>query len=572
MELCIQGHPFTVLPGESLGHVIGRLGLDAPALSERPLAARLAGETLQLHFVPLESAEGTPRPAPILEQALAAGCGELSLVYYKSFWGRRIYERTLLFVFLLAMHRCFPGAKTRIDYAVGAGLFARVEKEPALTSRDAEIIKAEMEAIVSEDLPLVRRRLSLKEARAGFEALGRTDQLALLDWRPFPYFDVYGQGDYMDYFYGEMAPSTGYASVFDLIYHEGGLMLLRPDPDNPDRPAAFCHMPKLSATLQESSRWGELMHCGDVAQLNTMVKEGTVRELIRVNEALHEKKYAAVADQVVAKGARVVLIAGPSSSGKTTSANRLSTQLRVLGKTPVLLSLDDYYIDRDKVEREPDGSIDLEHIRTIDTALFSEHLAALLRGETVELPSFDFVIQRRVWKGHRLTIGPDTVLIIEGLHSLNPALLGDAVPPEQVFKFYVSALTTLNLDDHNRIPTTNLRLLRRMVRDYETRGASIEQTLSMWSSVRRGEERWIFPYQETADAMMNTTLVYEPAVLKKHIYPMLLAVPPENPWYDQVRAIVKFLNYFTEAEVEDEIPPTSILREFVGGNAFYRKG
>ena len=412
--------------------------------------------------------------------------------------------------------------------------------------------------------------MDIDDAIDFFASDGQTDKVNLLEWRRFTYFDVYGVGDYKDYFYGEMLPSTGFVSVFDLRLEDGGVLLLRPDPQNPAVPAPSRPMPKLAAVFRESDEWGRLMHCGVVAELNDMVRTGDIRQLIRVNEALHEKRYAQIADEIIARGARAVLIAGPSSSGKTTSANRLCTQLRVHGKSPVLMSLDDYYIDRDKIQPDENGQIDLEHINTIDTALFAEDLSRLLAGETVEMPRFDFKTGKRVMDGHTLRLDADTPLIIEGLHGLNPALLPASFDQSLIYRLYVSALTTLNLDDHNRISTAEIRLLRRMVRDHETRGATIEHTLSMWDSVRRGEERWIFPYQEQADAMFNSALVYEPAVLKKHIFPLLQAVRPDSPYFDEVRGIVKFLNYILEANVEDEIPPTSVLREFIGGNTFYR--
>ena len=265
-----------------------------------------------------------------------------------------------------------------------------------------------------------------------------------------------------------------------------------------------------------------------------------------------------------------MMLAGPSSSGKTTSANRLATQLRVHGKKPILMSLDDYYIDRDKIAPGPDGKLDLEHINTIDVALFRENMACLLAGDAVELPCFNFVTGRREWKGRILTLDENSVIIVEGLHGLNPAMLPENVEKSLIFRLYVSPLLPLNLDDHNRIPTSYLRLLRRIVRDYETRGASVQHTLSMWDSVRRGEQRWIFPYQENADVIFNSSTLYELAVLKKHIFPLLTAVQPEDECYDAVRNIVKILNYIQQADVDDEIPPTSLVREFIGGNTFYR--
>jgi len=312
------------------------------------------------------------------------------------------------------------------------------------------------------------------------------------------------------------------------------------------------------------------MECETAADLNDLVRSGKIRELIRVNEALHEKRYSQVADMVCERGAKAVMLAGPSSSGKTTSANRLATQLRVHGKKPILMSLDDYYIDRDKIAPGPDGQLDLEHINTIDIGLFRDHLLRLLQGETVELPSFNFITGRREWKGHLLSLHDNSVIIVEGLHALNPILLPEDLDRQLIFKLYVSPLLPLNLDDHNRIPTSYLRLLRRIVRDYETRGSSVQRTLSMWDSVRRGEKRWIFPYQESADVIFNSSTLYELAVLKKHIFPLLTAVEPEDSCYEQVRAIVKILNYILEADVDDEIPPTSLVREFIGGNSFYR--
>lgn len=320
----------------------------------------------------------------------------------------------------------------------------------------------------------------------------------------------------------------------------------------------------------ESKHWCSLMECETVADLNDLVVNGQIRELIRVNEALHEKKYAQVADEICERGARAVMLAGPSSSGKTTSANRLATQLRVHGKRPILMGLDDYYIDRDKILPGPDGKLDLEHINTIDTDLFRQHLQELLAGKEVELPIFNFRTGKREWHGHKMQIHAETVIIIEGLHALNPLLLSEDLDPSLVYKFYVSALLPLNLDDHNRIPSSTLRLMRRTVRDLEGRGSSVEQTMSMWDSVRRGEEKWIFPFQEQADVIFNTSTIYELAVLKRHIYPLLAAVPPEKPCYEQVRSIVKILNYVQEADVDDEIPPTSLVREFIGGNSYYK--
>ena len=570
MQFTIDGITTDVQPGESLLTVVRRLGLDSADLRTRPLAANIAGETFTLNYVPLREEQGGANQRVTLRRAIQAANGVISLLRYDSARGNRVYERTMLFVFLLAMRELYPKTQVRINYAVGAGLFASVGDHMRLSQQDVDRIKKAMREIVAADLTLERKRLDIEDAIEFFSADGQQDKVRLLKYRQFSFFDVYRQDDYVDYFYGEMAPSTGYASVFDLQAQKGGLLLIRPSAEDPNKPAKHVSLPRLSSVFSESEEWGNLMHCGVVADLNDMVLSGEVRTLIRVNEALHEKRFAQLADEIIERGARAVLIAGPSSSGKTTSANRLCTQLRVHGKTPILVSLDNYYLNREALKPGPDGTIDLEDIATLDIPQFQNDLTQLLRGEEVELPLFDFVTQHRCEKGIKLRVDENTPLVIEGLHGLNPSLLPDAIDKKLIFRLYVSALTTLNLDDHNRVPTTYLRLLRRMVRDHETRGASVERTLSMWDSVRAGEEKWIFPFQEDADAIFNTTLIYEPAVLKKHIFPLLEAVPPESIYYDEARSIVKFLNYFVEADVEDEIPPTSILREFIGGNTFYR--
>ena len=392
----------------------------------------------------------------------------------------------------------------------------------------------------------------------------------MLSWRQADYFDEYCYGDFSDYYYGEMMPSTGFLTVWDVIPAENGFIFVYPDDQNPEKMADVPSMPNFFSVFSEGEHWCTLMECETVADLNDMVQSGRIRELIRVNEALHEKRYSQVADMVCQRGARTVMLAGPSSSGKTTSAHRLATQLRVHGKKPVLMSLDDYYIDRDKIAPGPDGKLDLEHINTLDCELFRQDMAALLRGEEVELPTFNFLTGRREWRGKHMRLAPDSVVIVEGLHGLNPAMLPEDVDSNLIFRMYVSPLLPLNLDNHNRIPTSYLRLLRRIVRDYETRGASVQHTLSMWDSVRSGEKRWIFPYQENADVIFNSSTLYEIAVLKKHIFPLLTAVEPEDPCYEAVQGIVKILNYVLEADVDDEIPPTSLVREFIGGNSFYR--
>ena len=566
MELYIDNIPITPEPGESLLTLIRRLNLDACSLSKRPIAAKIAGEVFNLNYIPVRNKD-VEEDRLSIRRAMEASKGQIHLLYYNDPAGKDVYARTVQFVLFLALHQLYPKAKAKMNCTVGPALFVEVSDADDFS---VDAVKAQFQKLVNEDAPLLRRRTTTEDAAQRYLRAGNDDKARLLSWRKEAYFDQYTYGDFADYYYGELAPSMGYLSVWDIQPVEGGLLFVYPDDNEPDRVASYTHMPNFIQVNRESKRWCELMECETVADLNDLVQNGRIRELIRVNEALHEKRYAQVADEICRRGARAVMLAGPSSSGKTTSANRLATQLRVHGKKPILMSLDDYYIDRDKIAPGPDGRLDLEHINTIDTELFRSHLKALLSGEEIQLPSFNFVTGKREWQGHKMKLNPQTVIIIEGLHALNPVLLPEDLDRKLVYKFYVSALLPLNLDDHNRIPSSLLRLMRRTVRDLETRGSSVERTMSMWDSVRRGEHRWIFPYQETADTIFNSATVYELAVLKKHIYPLLKAIQPEEPCYEQVRSLVKILNYVLEANVDDEIPPTSLVREFIGGNSFYK--
>lgn len=566
MKLTFDGNQIQTTPGTSLLQLVRQLGLNGTSLADCPLAAKIAGEVFNLNYIPLREKDTLP-DRPSIRRAMAASGGEIHLLRYHDAAGREVYARTAQFVIFLAIHRLWPNARAKMDCAVGGGQFFAV-----FGCKDFSVrrLKAEIQKLVQMDIPLIRKRLTTQEAIAYFKALGQEDKARLLSWRKEDYFDVYTFEDYANYFYGELAPSTGYLRVWDIQQKAGGFMFIYPDPQEPDLVADYKESPHLFEMFSEGEKWGYLMDCQTVADLNELTDSGRIRELIRVNEALHEKNYSRVADLVCQRGARAVMLAGPSSSGKTTSANRLATQLRVHGKKPIYMGLDDYYIDRDKIAPGPDGKIDLEHINTIDTELFGKHLQALLEGEAVEIPVFNFKTGRREWRGHVMKMTKDTVFIIEGLHALNPVLLPPSLDQQMVFKLYVSPLLPLNLDDHNRIASSYLRLLRRIVRDYEGRGATVERTIGMWDSVRAGEEKWIFPFQENADVIFNSSTLYELAVLKKHIFPLLTAVGPEESCYDEVRAIVKVLNYVQEADVDDEIPPTSLVREFIGGNTFYR--
>ena len=553
MNMILEGKPCEMAAGQTILEKIKELGLEGSSLAERPLAARIGGEIFNLSYTPMHEAE-------------------IDLVYFGDEEGVRVYERTLQFVLIMCMRKLFGHARVFVHYSLGKGVYMTVDKEPAFSKEDCELLKAEMERVTKLDLKLQRKRMNIQDAIDFYEKDGQTDKAKLLKWRRFSYFDVYrcpDYSDYIDYYYGETAPSTGYVGVFDVHWLEGGLMMMRPAREEPDHPAPYVEYPKMSAVFKRTDDWGKLMTCSTANELNTRVENGSVRELIRVNEALHEKMYAKTADAIIERGAKAVMIAGPSSSGKTTSANRIATQLRAEGLDPIMISLDNYYCDRRFCPRDENGELDFEHINALDIKRFNHDLKLLMAGEEVETPIFDFVSQKPKEEGHVLRCSKDQLLIIEGIHGLNPMMLGEGIDREKVFKVYVSALTTINLDDHNRVRTTDLRILRRLVRDYETRGASMERTLSMWASVRRGEKRWIFPFQEEADMILNTILHYEPAIMKRHVYPLLLTVPPESEYYCMARTIVKYLNYFLEANVEDEIPPTSVLREFIGGNTFY---
>ena len=483
--------------------------------------------------------------------------------------GRRIYERTLQFIFLTAVHRLYPDERVRIRHSFAQGLYIDLPNL-AVTEDVVAQIHREMRDIVEANLPVRRSQVSVEDAKSYFARTNQTDRLRILNYRRFPHFTLYRIDGLDDYFYGEMAVNTGACAVFDLKPYAEGILLQMPDVKAPSRPAPFADLPHLIHTYSEAARWHAILNCENVADLNDMVRDRRLREFIRVNEALQERRIQQIADQFIASGARLLLIAGPSSSGKTTFSHRLSIALRVHGLRPVKVSLDDYYIDRDRIPLEPDGTRDFERIETLDIPLLCDHLARLLAGERVELPEFDFKTGTRAPHTHPLKVEGDQPIIIEGIHGLNDRLTA-SVAPEMKFKVYISPLTMLNLDDHNRIRTTDARLLRRIVRDYQFRGTPPEETLAMWASVRRGEENYIFPFQEKADAMFNSSLTYELCIMKKYAYPALQAVGPESPYYTLARRLVKFLNYIQTADVEDEIPVNSILREFIGGCCFYRE-
>ncbi len=480
---------------------------------------------------------------------------------------RRIYERSARLILLLALRDVCPGATLRVEHSIGQGVYMNV-RGVSLTAALVRRIEGRMHEIVRRNLPIVKSRWTREEAIAYFSRQGQEDTVRLLAYRPFEHFDVYTCDGLSEYFYGDMARSTGEIDRFALRFYYPGMVLLLPGEDLSGPIAPFAERPQLMRTYAEANEHSRILRCETTADLNDIIARGEGRTFIRVSEALQERGIAHIAERIVARGARVVFIAGPSSSGKTTFANRLAIQLRVSGKHPVAISLDDYYLNREDVPLGPDGEPDLECLQSIDVSLFNEQLVELLAGREVERPRYSFYTKRREATGVKLRLNPDDVLIVEGIHGLNDELSCD-IPSELKFRVYVSALTQLNLDCHNRIRTTDVRLMRRMVRDHRTRATDALETMQMWDKVRMGEEKYIFPFQERADVMFNTSLLYEIAVLKKYAYPMLKSIGKDSPYYTRSRRLCKFLHYFKDLNDEDEIPPTSILREFIGGCTFY---
>ncbi len=533
---------YETLPGESWHDACVRLGLKGV------LAVLVGGQP-----------EGLSRPAE----------GDAAALTFQDEEGRRVYERSLRLVLLLAAQRVMPGARLRIENSYGSGVLVTV-RNASISDTLVKKLENEMRSICRQALPFTLHVVSKEEAISYFNSIGQSDKAELLtQWREKQSFNLYECGEVKDYFYGEMAYDTSCVSVFSLSPVGGGFVLSLPTVEKPDVPGTIASTSKLLETYTESNAWLRILEVENVSDLNRLTLKGELREFIRVNEALMDMRIGRIAEQIVERNARLVLIAGPSSSGKTTFCHRLFTALRVHGAKPVKLSLDDYYLDRDKVPLDEEGNPDLECVEALDVPLINKQLKRILEGEAVEVPTFDFVTQKRAQATHTVKVDTHAPILIEGIHGLNDRLTS-SVPANQKFKIYISALMNLNLDDHNRIRSTDARLIRRLVRDSRFRGTPVRETLQMWKSVRRGEDRFIFPFQENADTMINSALVYELAIMKKYIYPQLCEIPSSDPLYAQARRLVKFLNYIVSADVEDEIPLNSLLREFIGGSCFYR--
>ncbi|MDV4152372.1 nucleoside kinase [Clostridium sp. AL.422] len=498
--------------------------------------------------------------------------GSIELIYFcssKSSIGYKIYNRTLQFIFIKASLDVFPDSVITIEHSVGEGVFGEIHKEVALNTEDLKQIKERMLEIINSDLPIKKIKMKRSEAIEIFKGYGMEDKVSLLNHVSFEDVSLYELDGRYDYFYGQMAFSTGVIKAFDLMYYDPGFILMSPKRDDLNVISDFKENRKLSQIFMESERWLNIIGVGEVGSLNYKVENHELRDLIMVSEALHEKKIAQIADMISErKETKVVLIAGPSSSGKTTFANRLSIQLRVNGYIPVPISLDDYFVDREHTPKDENGEYDFESIYSLDLELFNSHLSSLLKGEEVEIPSFNFRAGAREWVGNKLKLPNNGIILIEGIHGLNP-ILTNSILDKHKFKIYISALTQLNLDNHNRIATTDIRRVRRIVRDYLSRGYGAEQTLKMWPSIRRGEEKNIFVFQEEADVMFNSTLVYELCVLKKYALEELDKIKPDSKVYLLASRLKAFLGFFKELD-KDFVPTNSILREFIGGSAFYK--
>ncbi len=484
--------------------------------------------------------------------------------------GWRIYRRSLAFVLAKAVADLFPEARFSIEHSLGSGLYCSFEMNgnAGITSNQLAAIEEILLELVRKDIPIKRRKISFSEAVARFEKEKQWDKYNLLRFRNPPKVVVYSCESFTDLAHGPLAPSTGALPYFNIISYPPGFVIQYPERETAPHMSPFEHQPQLFQIFQDHKEWGRILEVQTVGQLNEIIAKKKSGDFIRIAEAFHEKKIAQLADTVSAQRDHVkwICIAGPSSSGKTTFSKRLAVHLRVNGLRPVTISVDDYFVNRDQTPKDETGQPDFEHIETIDLQLLNDHLARLDNGEEVEMPKFNFEIGAREYKGHKLKIEPDQMVIVEGIHALNPRLT-ETVPPEHKFKIYISALTQLNLDANNRISTTDNRLIRRMVRDHQFRGNSALGTLHMWPSVRRGEKKWIFPFQKEADAAFNSALDYELAALRTPAEPLLREVKPYHPQYAEARRMLNFLECFLHIPIS-QVPATSILREFMGKSSF----
>lgn len=495
---------------------------------------------------------------------------EISMITLSDPIGHKTYVRSAILLFVKAAEDVIGKERLeniKVEFVIGRGYYCSAHGDFTVDEELVRQIQKRMEELVAADLPIEKKAYPTSEARRLFHENGMTDKEKLFWYRRSSYVNVYSLDGYRDYYYGYMLPSTGYIRYFELLKHEDGFILNLPDASGPTQVKPFEAKKKLFETLKQANEWNNLFGIDTVGDLNEQICHGNISDLILVQEAQQERRIGEIAQEIVKRGGvKIIMIAGPSSSGKTTFSHRLSIQLRTLGLNPHPIAVDDYFVNRELTPRQANGDYNFECLEAIDVKKFNEDMTALLAGETVEMPRFNFKTGVREYKGDYKKLGPDDVLVIEGIHCLNDRL-SYSLPSDCKYKIYISALTALNVDEHNRIPTTDGRLLRRIVRDARTRGASAKRTIQMWPSVRQGEEENIFPYQESADVMFNSALIYELAVLKQFAEPLLFGISQDEPEYYEAKRLLKFLEYFLGITSE-KLPNNSIVREFVGGSCF----
>ena len=495
--------------------------------------------------------------------------GKLSLIPFTSADGIKVYSRTLQFIFIKATLDLFKNAKIVMQHSIDKGIFGEIHKADPLNKKDLENVKVRMQELIDKNIPINKIKVKREKAIEIFKSYGMDDKVLLLEQVSFNEVNLYELEGRYDYFYGYMAESTGVIKAFDVMYYEPGFILRYPEENNINVITEFKEQKKLASIFMETEKWLNILGVGEVGSLNEKLLNGDLTNIIMVSEALHEKKLAEIADKIFCRrNTRIVLIAGPSSSGKTTFANRLAIHLRVNGLVPIPISLDDYFVNREQTPIDENGEYDFETIGSVDIKLFNSQLRDILKGEEVEIPTFNFLTGKREWTGNKIKLPQNGVVIIEGIHGLNPILTSE-IEDKYKFKIYISALTQLNLDNHNRIATTDVRRIRRIVRDHLSRGHEAEDTLKMWPKIKRGEQKNIFVYQEEADVMFNSTLVYELCVLKKAALEELNKIDESNPIYNEAKRLKSFLGFFKEID-EALVPENSILREFIGGSIFYK--
>ena len=482
--------------------------------------------------------------------------------------GSRAYTRTLFFVLCKAVQDIYPNTDVVIDIPVSNGFYVDIRLGRPVVDEDVNILRRRMQEIIDSKMPIRRFTVPTEEAIALFQEKGDVEKVKLLRTSGSIYTTYYKIGEYVDYYYGTLLTNTSQLYLFGLEKYYDGMLLRIPSVSNPDELGEMTRQDKMFDIFKEHHRWQEILGIRTVGDFNQAIDAGHATDIINISEALQEKKLAKIAEEIASrKGVKLVLLAGPSSSGKTTSCKRLSIQLAVNGLKPLQISLDDYFVDRDKTPKDENGEFDFESIYALNLDLLNEQFNALFRGEEVELPKYDFPSGKSVKSGKKLKLEPNNVLVVEGIHALNPELTAH-IPEEQIYRVYASALTTILLDNHNYIPTTDNRLLRRIIRDYKYRGVSAQETIHRWPSVRAGENKWIFPFQENADAMLNTAMLYELSVLKMQAEPLLQQVPENCEEYAEAYRLLKFLKYFKGIPYNN-LPPTSLLREFLGGSSFH---